>query len=77
MIAEVNIQVRVHMVICHLVVLSVAYFLNGYKILVYVTDKKSLKCICLRNVEMIKVILTCMHPYTKFRHVVGGCISLF
>jgi len=41
MIAEVNIQVHVHMVICCLVikvVLSVTYFHNGYKILVYVVD---------------------------------------
>lgn len=41
MIAEVNIQVRVHMVICRLVikvVLGVTYFHYGYKILVYVID---------------------------------------
>lgn len=42
MIAELNIQVCVHMVICRLilikVVLSVTYFHNGYKILVYIID---------------------------------------
>jgi len=42
MIAEVNTQVCVHMVICRLVlikaVLSVTYFHNSYKILVYVID---------------------------------------
>lgn len=81
MIAEVNTQIRVHMVICRLVlikvVLSVTYFHNGYKILVYVIDYKNLKCICLRNVETIKVILTYMHPYTKFGHVVGIAYVFF
>jgi hypothetical protein len=41
MTAEVNIQVHVHVVICHLVikvVLSVTYFHNGYEILLYVVD---------------------------------------